>query len=312
MLENEDTIINNTKISCTYCNYTCYQEGMWLRHIKSKKHIYAEKKNKNKLNICEKCNKIYKNIKCFEDHKKKCKNNNQKLENIFEYRSPLDISLNKTNIYIPENSKINIEEYLNKQDNEILNITENTITEIMHCILVQNNHLKKLVLQHIEKNKKNIEYYKSGKHLLPDDMLDDKLKEFFYIKCKDAMTLIEFINQIELDIGHVDILTKMGYDDALTNIITTEINKIDLYKRPFHCIDEENETIYVKINGEWIRDIDKEHINNLIDFMFQKIMNMVPEWRKTHPASSIYETIFEEQYIEFLKEMNKKQMEDYY
>jgi hypothetical protein len=143
-------------------------------------------------------------------------------------------------------------------------------------------------------------------------MLDDKLKDFFYVKCKDAMTIIEFINQIEFNIDHVDILTKLGYDDALTTIITTEINKIDLYKRPFHCIDEENETIYVKINGEWIRDTEKEHINNLIDFMFQKIMGMVPDWRNTHPASSIYETIFEKQYINFLKEMNKKQMEGYY
>ena len=62
---------------CEICEYTCYKKYNWDRHILTTKHQNATKLNKNEAekeqkNLCENCNKEYKDRTGLWRHKKKC------------------------------------------------------------------------------------------------------------------------------------------------------------------------------------------------------------------------------------------------
>jgi predicted DNA-binding protein YlxM (UPF0122 family) len=49
----------------------------------------------------------------------------------------------------------------------------------------------------------------------------------------------------------------------VSNIITNNLSKLSLYKRPLHCYDKKKKVLYIK-NKEWELDEDYKQINSII------------------------------------------------
>jgi len=93
---------------------------------------------------------------------------------------------------------------------------------------------------------------------------------FLNEECKDALTMDQFIEKIEVTIGNLLLTKSKGIDEGISNIFIENMNKLSLYERPMHCTDTKRDTIYIKTDGcggdegQWEKDTDKEKIKKAI------------------------------------------------
>ena len=70
-------------------------------------------------------------------------------------------------------------------------------------------------------------------------------------KCKDAMNLSEFIDQMEVLPGDLQTVLRISNPKALNDIFSREISKLHITERPLHCIDKKRKKILVRENDAW-------------------------------------------------------------
>ena len=58
------------------------------------------------------------------------------------------------------------------------------------------------------------------------------LHVFLNEKCKDALSMDEFINKIEVSMKNLLITKEKGQTHGISNIIIENMNKLSLYERP--------------------------------------------------------------------------------
>ena len=67
---------------------------------------------------------------------------------------------------------------------------------------------------------------------------------FLNEKCKDALSINEFIQQIEISLKNLLTTREKGLGIGLSEIINENINKLSVYERPIHCTDKKREILY--------------------------------------------------------------------
>ena len=241
--------LTNKKYVCENCNFISCKKTDYSRHINTKKHI----KLHNTTNLVEKyekeykcgCGKTYKHHSSLYNHKKTC--NKKDINNSFKENILLESIHEKDNI----DYKTMFLELIN--ENKEL---RKTITELIPKVGNNNNNIN-------NKNKFNINVF---------------LNE----KCKDALSMDEFINKIEISMKNLLTTKEKGQIHGISNIIIENMNKLSLYERPLHCTDKKRETLYVK-NEEWEKDENKEFINKALKSVESKQLKNLNVWLETHP-----------------------------
>ena len=61
-----------------------------------------------------------------------------------------------------------------------------------------------------------------------------------------------------------------GYVNGISQIFIDGLRSLELHKRPLHCTDPINETLYIKDNNVWEIDKDKNKIKNAIQVVNKK------------------------------------------
>ena len=277
---------HNTRYSCFICHYYTSDKTKMKRHNSTNRHNYLTNPNKKgrkgedeeikKFN-CE-CGKQYKHQSSFCNHKKKCINNENKIintkiiNNIEEtnYKELLLISL-KQNKEMQDFIIKQSEQYQQTIENQ-----QNTINEIIPKINNTNNtnNINNVINSNINNN--------------------FNLNFFLNEKCKDAITMDEFLNKIQVSLSNLLYTKEKGIAEGLSNIFIENMNKIPLTQRPIHCTDVKRETIYIK-NEQWEKDENKSQTKDVI----KKLSNI--------QIKNICK--FKEAYPELMK--NEKQKDDY-
>ena len=96
--------------------------------------------------------------------------------------------------------------------------------------------------------------------------------------CKDAMNMTEFIESIKLSIEDVEKIGMEGQTQALSNILSSKLNEMDIFKRPVHCSDAKKEIIYVKDEDKWEQEEkDKPKLKKALDKIAKESLCKVPD-----------------------------------
>lgn len=95
------------------------------------------------------------------------------------------------------------------------------------------------------------------------------INTFLNDKCKDAMTLEDFVENIKINLDQLLLTKSEGLTSGISNIIMDNINKLDLHKRPIHCSDKKREVLYVK-NHSWEKDSDNKNTKHMINKLCTK------------------------------------------
>ncbi len=266
---------NPKKFTCQNCDFECINKKDYMRHLSTRKHkILTNTSQKNPENINEKliicdCGNSYKHRQSLYNHQKKCSFINEDYE-----EKETNNSSNGGNGGIDKEILLQVIQNQNNLQNIVMKQTEQ-ISEIIPKIGNNNNNTN----CHNTTNKFNMQIF---------------LNE----TCKDAMPLVEFINNLKLSVEDLDNTGKEGIVKGLTDIITKGLNELDVTKRPIHCSDIKRETLYIKDEDKWIKDDkDKSMVSHAIRKVKRDADRFFPKWLEQHPNCWEQESPYHEQYM---------------
>ena len=101
--------------------------------------------------------------------------------------------------------------------------------------------------------------------------------------CKNAINMSDFIKSLHITIEQLDFTKQNGLAQGLSKSIIENMNKLSIYERPMHCTDSKRETLYIKEDNEWKKDINKEKIKGAIKKASSKNFNALMDWKNLNP-----------------------------
>ena len=248
---------------CENCNFKSKNKSDYNIHCLTIKHkrltnakntnIISENLAKNEYICC--CGKIYKHQSSLSKHKKLC--NYNKEEQIIESNENKDELKSLIIKIMTDNSeKMNFLMNENKELRNQLKRQNQQITELIPKVGNNNNTLKQ---------KFNINVF---------------LNE----KCKDALSMDEFIEKIEISMKDLLTTREKGQVQGISNIIIENINKLSLYERPLHCTDKKRETLYIKDEDKWDKESDgNPKMKKAIKHIARKNAMNLKDFKEKHP-----------------------------
>jgi hypothetical protein len=255
---------------CELCDYTTSRISQINRHLLTVKHTMITNGNNKvpkKIYECD-CGKKYKYISGLSRHKTKCCWN---LE-------PLEPSLESNNLQELVIKLITDNQEMKKENQKLIN-----------TLISQHQQLTEIIPQIGNGNNNNSNNIKQKFNI----------SVFLNEKCKDAISMNEFVEKIEISMKNLLITKDKGLGEGLSNIIIENMNKLSLYERPMHCTDKKRETIYIK-NEEWEKDEGNEKINKFLRNVEHKQLQNIEQWTDKHPNYMNNETQ-QEEYLNLVK-----------
>jgi predicted secreted protein len=274
---------------CESCHYTTCKTSSYNKHLLTAKHKKLinvntlEQENPEKSSsdfLCEKCNKQYRSRVGLWKHNKKC------------IEKPIENTITIPNAITPE-----LLMSIFKQNQDIQNL------------LVEQNKINQLAL--IEQQKRNTESQQNQNKLVEKvielskeprivnngSMTQNNNQKFnlqFFLNdtCKDAITIKQFIDNIQISMEDLESVGKNGFVKGISDIVLKQLNTLDVTKRPIHCTDLKREVIYLKEEvDKWNKDDDENtKLKNVIRTVENKSWNKIPAWQQENPDVVVLDT----------------------
>ena len=123
-------------------------------------------------------------------------------------------------------------------------------------------------------------------------------------KCKDALTIKDFVDQLQIDNDDLEETGRLGFAKGISKIFINGLKDLDLYKRPLHCSDAKRETVYIKNDeNEWIKDNDNKTIlTKAIKDVANKNIRQISEWQKNNREYSDPDSKVNDKYMKIVFE----------
>jgi hypothetical protein len=127
------------------------------------------------------------------------------------------------------------------------------------------------------------------------------LNFFLNEKCKDALNISEFIESLKITLEDLQYSRSNGLVQGISNVMIRGLKELDIYKRPIHCTDIKRDTMYIKDQEKWEKDVHNEKMKETIYKIANKERNAISEWVEMNP--NWFDT--EEKQMEYLTLINK-------
>ena len=239
----ENSVKSANLFYCEKCDYKSCRKNDFNKHLQSKKHNAQNGSKMLMENSLYICN---------------CNKKYKHIQSFNRHKKKCEGEKKEENTIIQSDNKDDMKDLVFKLINENQELRK-TITEMIPKVGNNNNSNNTIN----NKNKFNINVF---------------LNE----KCKDALSMDEFIDKIEISMKNLLTTKEKGQTQGISNIIMENMNKLSLYERPLHCTDKKRETLYVK-NNEWEKDENKEHINKALKKVEKKQLKNIQIWLDAHP-----------------------------
>jgi hypothetical protein len=247
------------QFECKVCNYICSTQFNLDRHFSTIKH----KKNADESTRVKKmyqcpCGKTYKHSPSLTKHSRICK---------LQLPDTIDAETTINNDIVLKILKDNQEfkELLVEQNKQLFALASAEKTTIINNNTTQNT----------QNNTQN--------------NMTFNLNNFLNEKCKDAINMTDFIESMKITFEDLENTGKNGLVKSLSQCITRELGKLDVYSRPIHCSDSSRKVLHIKNENEWQRDTD-EHLS--AKKMLSKInhtmnLSQIMKWKETYPSCEL-------------------------
>jgi hypothetical protein len=240
---------------CKKCDYTTSKKSSFDKHLLTAKHIFVTDGNTevafehSHLYSCDKCNKFFKSRHGAWYHKKKCANIQQNVNESDLVKILLKENKEFKEIIIGQGNK------MIEQSNIMIDLASKTNSTVNNNNINTNN------------NQFNMQFF---------------LNE----TCKNAMSITEFVDSIEIKSEDLEVFGNQGYIQGISNIFIKGLRDLDETVRPIHCSDIKREILYIKDNDVWNKDENQQKIRNTIAMIAHKNLKYIPIWKEANPTSS--------------------------
>ena len=273
------------KFYCEVCDYECCRKYDFDKHLSTRKHKMIV--NDSKM-IVEKssteydcvCGKNYKHSSNYYRHKKNCTFIEEKEENTIVQNTQNSGGVDKEfyGQIIDKiiNPLVNCHNDMIKKQDDMVK-TQNDLTNI---VVTQQQQM----IEIIPKIGNTMTSSNNNSHNNNSNNNNFNMKIYLNEKCKDAMTLTDFIDNLKISDADFETTRTEGIVSGLTDIFTNELRELDVRKLPIHCSDIRRETFYIKEEDEWVKDDCKKSIlSRAIDKAKGKANKFLPAWIDDHP-----------------------------
>ena len=251
---------------CEKCDYTSHNKYDFKRHLSTAKHKMDNEKRHSKTQDedavpfeCP-CGKKYKYRSGLCKHKHKCK--------IFATNPVIGHSQEnqKTTTSVKANTNITIDmfnQFLDQQQQLVQTMADISKDRVTNYYNNCNN--KKMTI--------NV---------------------FLNEKCKDAMNLTDFVENVKVSIEDLLYTKEHGYAKGISNIFVKHLQDLDPTERPIHCSDRKRLRFYVKEENKWGKDKDNAKIDKSINSVTRKQIKELVKWQNSHPGYENNDKLLEE------------------
>jgi len=257
---------SSEKFVCSHCDYNTCRKSQYDRHLMTSKHkkTYSLLTNTdNSASVSSKkdyqceCGKIYKHRQSLYNHKKHC----------FPTETPIDKPCETVN----------------------LSSLQQPTNELVMSLLNQNMELQKQIIELCKE--KNTIINNNNNNTTNNNTNNFNLQFFLNEQCKDALNIMDFINQLKLNTSDLDMVGRVGYSEGISKLFIRGLKELDVFKRPVHCSDLKREVLYVKDKDSWEKDSDeKNKMKTAIKYIAAKNFKQINEWREKNPESDDYDS----------------------
>lgn len=264
------------KYECLACDYFTSNQYDYNKHLSTRKHknnLYGNQLRRVETDPCptgiiksgfncQHCYKSYMNRSGLWKHSKICKP--PPVEDTLEESLENSIVLNDKQTAHTEGGHSSSQ------------LSDEVIIEFIK----QNQEFKELI---IEQQNKLIELASKPSTVITQNNQSFNLNVFLNETCKDAMTMKDFIANVDINMRELENVGINGYVVGISDIILSRLNQLDISKRPLHCTDLKREVVYVRDDDAWCKDDDNTKLRNMITHIAKKNYNKIPEWMEQNP-----------------------------
>ena len=256
---------------CICCDYNTSDKKDYTKHINTAKHKNNTNVDIVLTNIEEKSANINTNINT---------NTNTKTNEIVivcncgkKYKSRQGLYAHKKKCGSLENEKI-----VNATNNQ-LTLTNDLIIKLLN----DNKEMREIIIKQQDQISELLP--KIGNNFITNNNNNNKfnIQVFLNERCKDAINMSDFIKSIQVSLQQLDYTKQNGIVNGLSNVIIENMNKLGLYQRPIHCTDIKRESLYIKDDDNWEKDVNKEKIKKAIKDVSTKQFCALSKWTKENP-----------------------------
>lgn len=249
-----------TTYSCEKCEFLSSNKNDYRRHLLTDKHkllthVPENAPQNSKMYECS-CGKLYKHRQSLQTHKKKCQPINMTIQ---DESSESEIDFKEMFLELLTQNK-ELQNTIIEQNK----MFHNTITEIMPKIgnNTSNSH---------NTNNSNINIVMNNINFLNE-------------KCKDALSLKDFIKSIVVEVKDLEFTGKKGFVEGISNLFLENYNKLPVQLRPIWCGDKKRKKLYIKEEEEWHEDTNNVKTKDAIKCLSVKQAQNTNKYVKTYPT----------------------------
>jgi len=164
--------------------------------------------------------------------------------------------------------------------------------EIQDKILEQNKELQNKIIEmsqtpHITNNIQN------------NVQNNFNLNMFLNEQCKDAISITDFIDSLQLEVSDLEATGKLGYVLGISRIFINKLRELDIHERPLHCTDIKRETVYIKDKDVWEKEnTEKSTLKHVVKKIARKNLQQLPAWQEKHPDFTKLDTSENSEYMQ--------------
>jgi ribosomal protein L37AE/L43A len=269
-----------TKIyTCEKCDFITHKKTDYDRHLTTRKHI-----NSNTINVendemrqktygCETCDKTFMDRSGLWRHRQKCGETTQP-----ETPPKVDMSV--------------VIELL-KQNQEFKDLVMEQTKQLFSQ--------QQLLLEAVKDGKLGNNSTNCNNNNTTNNKFN--LNVFLNETCKDAISMDDFINSIEVTRDEFIHTGQVGFVEGISTVMAHRFRDMDMHTRPLHCTDLKRETIYIKNADKWEKDdADKTKMRKAVRGVAKKNMKELWRWYNDNkPAVEQIGTDVCEDYFKFHK-----------
>ena len=128
--------------------------------------------------------------------------------------------------------------------------------EIQNTFIEQNKELHNTIKEIIPK---------IGNNNTSNSNNNVSIQVFLNDTCKDAMSLTDFIDTIQVNVADLLFTKEHGLVKGISNLFLSNLERIPMIQRPLWCSDKKRKRIFIKGEEYWIEDINREKTNDMVN-----------------------------------------------